>query len=673
MWLFNNPPQQDPQGAIRLRRRPTTGCEHLQQAAVRFNSGGSGSFVSPDGLVMTNHHVGAARSAEAQHQGQATYVKTGLLRQDPGRGSEVPRPGAQRAGEHRGRDRAGQRRRQARDADPADAEKARRAAMNDDREGIAREDRPAERRGHALSRRAVSPLPLQEVHRRPPGLRARAGRSPSSAAIRTTSSIPATTSTSASSASTRTASRPRSTHYLKWSRGGAEGRRTGLRLRPSRPHRPAEHRGAPGISPRPRAPLGTRPAAPPRSAAADLTASGARRTPAGPRTTCSACQNSRKARLRRTGRPAGPGGHGPQKRAEEKAFRAGGRPTTRSWQTTCGDAWDDDRQVARTPASAIYTRLRPARTRRGLPQRAVRHRPDAGPPGRGDGQAQRRPAPRVPRVEPRIAQAGALLRGADLRRPGDGQAGRLAEHVRGDGWAPTIRWCKRCWPASRRASGPPSWSRGTQARRRGRAQASWPKAGCKAIEASDDPMIQLARLVDPAGPGSPQDLSRRRSKSRMRQAYAKIAKARFALYGTDVYPDATFTLRLAFGAVKGYEEDGQHGPALDHHRRPLRARRGARQPAAVRSAASAGSSARTSSTSSTPFNFVCTADIIGGNSGSPVVNRDGEFVGIIFDGNIQSLVWDFVYTDKQGRAVGGPLRRDPRSAAQGLRRRRAGG
>ena len=116
------------------------------------------------------------------------------------------------------------------------------------------------------------------------------------------------------------------------------------------------------------------------------------------------------------------------------------------------------------------------------------------------------------------------------------------------------------------------------------------------------------------------------------------------------YPDATFTLRLAFGLVKGYEEDGKKMPfqttfaglyqrAAEHKNQPpfdlpprWEKRKSKLDPA-------------------TPFNFVCTADIIGGNSGSPVVNRAGEFVGIIFDGNIQSLVLDFIYTEEQARAV----------------------
>lgn len=170
------------------------------------------------------------------------------------------------------------------------------------------------------------------------------------------------------------------------------------------------------------------------------------------------------------------------------------------------------------------------------------------------------------------------------------------------------------------------------------------------LSASTDPMIQLARLVDPAA-REVRTVYETKVDEPMKQAYAKIAKAKFAVEGDSVYPDATFTLRLAFGTVKGYQEStGETVPALttlggtfkhaDNHgnvdpfKLPQR-----------------WLDAKGSLNADTPFNFVSTADIIGGNSGSPVVNRAGELVGIIFDGNIQSLVLDFAFTDEQARAV----------------------
>ncbi len=175
------------------------------------------------------------------------------------------------------------------------------------------------------------------------------------------------------------------------------------------------------------------------------------------------------------------------------------------------------------------------------------------------------------------------------------------------------------------------------------------RGGIEAIRRSDDPMIKLARLVD----GPARKVRRTKEEQvdeRLRQAYAKIAKARFAVSGTEVYPDATFTLRLAFGVVKGYDEMGQRMPpwttlggafhhAAEHHNR---------EPFNLPPRWLAG---KDRLNPDTPFNFVATADIIGGNSGSPVVNRQGQFVGIIFDGNIESLVWDFVFSDKVGRAL----------------------
>ncbi len=175
------------------------------------------------------------------------------------------------------------------------------------------------------------------------------------------------------------------------------------------------------------------------------------------------------------------------------------------------------------------------------------------------------------------------------------------------------------------------------------------EGGKSAIEASDDPMIALARLVDPPA-RKLRTTYENNVEEPLRQAYAKIAQARFAIEGESTYPDATFTLRLAFGQVKGYTDQGKKMPPWTTiaGAYPHAAEHGDLPPFKLPPRWVEG---KDKLDLDTPFNFVSTADIIGGNSGSPVVNRAGEVVGIIFDGNIQSLVLDFVYSDKEARAI----------------------
>lgn len=175
------------------------------------------------------------------------------------------------------------------------------------------------------------------------------------------------------------------------------------------------------------------------------------------------------------------------------------------------------------------------------------------------------------------------------------------------------------------------------------------KLAAEGVGASKDPMIALAKLVDPPA-RSVRAVYEEKVQEPLRQAYAKIAAARFAVYGTSIYPDATFTLRLAFGETKGYTERGKPVPwatviggAYRHAEE-----HGWRDPYVL---PKSWVDAKPRLDLDTPFNFVSTADIIGGNSGSPVVNRAGELVGLIFDGNTYSLVLDFIYTDEQARAV----------------------
>jgi hypothetical protein len=169
-----------------------------------------------------------------------------------------------------------------------------------------------------------------------------------------------------------------------------------------------------------------------------------------------------------------------------------------------------------------------------------------------------------------------------------------------------------------------------------------------ALQAAHDPMIDLASMID-AQARQARRIYNAQDEIK-KQAYADIAKARFAIEGASSYPDATFTLRLSYGTVRGYERDGKQIPAFtdfaglyqraaEHDNRPPfdLPKRWLDKKADLNLA--------------TKYNFVSDADIIGGNSGSPVVNKANEFIGIIFDGNIQSLSADCVYTDTQSRAV----------------------
>jgi hypothetical protein len=174
------------------------------------------------------------------------------------------------------------------------------------------------------------------------------------------------------------------------------------------------------------------------------------------------------------------------------------------------------------------------------------------------------------------------------------------------------------------------------------------EGGKAALEAAHDPMIDLARTIEPTARQAKKIFEAQEEIKH--EAYAEIAKARFAIEGTNTYPDATFTLRLSYGTVRGYEEDGKPVPAFTNFQ-GLYDRSGEHENKPPFDLPQRWIDKKDKLGLTTPFNFVSDADIIGGNSGSPVVNKAGEFVGIIFDGNIQSLVLDCIFTDKQARAV----------------------
>ena len=173
--------------------------------------------------------------------------------------------------------------------------------------------------------------------------------------------------------------------------------------------------------------------------------------------------------------------------------------------------------------------------------------------------------------------------------------------------------------------------------------------GKAAVDASAEPMIQLMQQLDPEARAIRKEVEDKVD-SVVRKNGALIAKARFAKYGTDVAPDATGTLRLSYGVVKGYTLKGKKVP-FHTTMGDAFAYEAAHKAVAPYKLPESWGKAKSTLNLATSFDSVNTADIIGGNSGSPTVNRKGEVVGIIFDGNIESLPMNFMYEDVVGRAV----------------------
>ena len=172
------------------------------------------------------------------------------------------------------------------------------------------------------------------------------------------------------------------------------------------------------------------------------------------------------------------------------------------------------------------------------------------------------------------------------------------------------------------------------------------EGGAAAIGASTDPMLVFARRLDGPARAVRADYENN-VKAAITQNAAAIAHAKFALGGTSGYPDATFSLRLSYGTVKGYQQDGRPvAPFTDFAGAFARATGNEpfKLPPSWLQAAGSMNQA-------THLDMATTNDIIGGNSGSPVINREGEAVGVIFDGNIQSLGGDFGYDPAQNRAI----------------------
>jgi len=177
-------------------------------------------------------------------------------------------------------------------------------------------------------------------------------------------------------------------------------------------------------------------------------------------------------------------------------------------------------------------------------------------------------------------------------------------------------------------------------------EALW-SGGIEAVEASDDPLVKLALAIDEDARALRKRYEDDVEAPRVR-GEEKIADSRFRIYGTDAYPDATFTLRVTYGAVEGWKERGGTVDPFTRTNRLFERSTGQRPfmlPASW-------TQAREDLNPDRPFNFAATTDITGGNSGSPIIAADGVLVGLAFDGNIHSIAGSYWFDESTNRTVG---------------------
>ena len=336
-----------------------------------------------------------------------------------------------------------------------------------------------------------------------------------------------------------------------------------------------------------------------------------------------------------------------------------GRPRTAAPGTPIAEA---EKKAATRVKERFFHSLDSQLGGAGQQHRAVRRR---------DQEARRRAAGRLSRRAARIAALSTCSRPRPIYpRHGDRAHHRRARTGPGRSWGRTTRSSRSCSTAARPHEAAPTPGERHQAGRSRRSASSWSRAAKRRSPPPTDPMIVLARKLDPMR----RELikwTEDNVQSVEQRAGEQLGQARFAVYGKTTYPDATFTLRLSYGTGEGLSDERHQGAVQDHVLRPLRPRRQLRLQAALRPAARATIEGRDKLDLSTPLNFVTTNDIIGGNSGSPVINRAGELVGLIFDGNIESLVGDFVYDGETNRAVAVHTAAHDRGAAEALQCRRA--